>query len=281
MSEHDRSVSALPRTLKFFPVRNPLPRRLSMEEISSFNSRGYISGCPVFGRGEAELHRADFDAILSDFLASGMDSYSIDRYQDRIAAIHDLATHPAILDAVEDIVGPDIVCWATHYFCKLPGDDQMVAWHQDASYWALTPSKTVTVWLAIDDADEENGCMRVLPGSHLHGHLPWRETTGSDRNVLTQSIDDVGRLGEPVSIPLRAGEISLHSDLLVHGSLPNRSTRRRCGLTLRYCPPDVRAYWGWNEKSIICRGSDPSGHWANVPRPESNVLFPSGVPGAG
>jgi ectoine hydroxylase-related dioxygenase (phytanoyl-CoA dioxygenase family) len=149
----------------------------------------------------------------------------------------------------------------------MPGDDMGVSWHQDCSYWALTPSKTVTVWLAIDDADRENGCMRVIPGSHLHGHLSFRESDSNEHNVLSQTIPGAEQFGTPVDIELKAGEISLHSDLLVHGSLPNRSKRRRCGLTLRYCPPDVHAYWDWNKVSIICRGEDPTGHWANVPRP--------------
>jgi ectoine hydroxylase-related dioxygenase (phytanoyl-CoA dioxygenase family) len=174
---------------------------------------------------------------------------------------------------VEDLLGPDLVCWATHFFCKLPGDDRGVAWHQDCSYWALTPSKTVTVWLAIDEVDEGNGAMQVLPGTHLNGLLPWHETSVPDRNILTQAIDDAALSGEPVTIALRAGQASLHSDLLVHGSHPNRSDRRRCGLTLRYCPPDVRAYWNWNQSSIICRGADPSGHWANVPRPAEGDGF--------
>ena len=267
MSEHDRAVSRLERDLRFFPVDNPSPRTLTAGQIQEYNRGGFLAGLPVFGDAGIRAHRARFDEILSEFLLHGYDSNDIDRYHDRIEDIYDIARNTSILDIVEDIVGPDIICWATHYFCKLPGDDRFVSWHQDCSYWALTPSKTVTVWLAIDDVDVGNGCMQVLRGTHQLGHVDWRESHNDDRNVLTQTIDAVDSYGTPVDIELAAGCISLHSDLLIHGSLPNTSDRRRCGLTLRYCSPDVRAYWGWNHRSIICRGKDASGHWADIPRP--------------
>ncbi len=270
MSRHDIEVSKLDRELRFFPVSNPSPKKLSSAQIRFYNETGYLSGFRVFTPEQARTARERSDRLLEKFISEGKGSYAIDRCQDRFATIWDLATAPAILDLVQDVIGPNIVCWATHYFCKLPGDPKGVAWHQDCSYWPLTPSKTVTVWLAIDDVDRENGCMRVIPRSHLHGHLQFRESDPDELNVLSQTIDGVERFGAPVDLELKAGEISLHSDLLVHGSLPNLSKRRRCGLTLRYCPPDVRAYWDWNKVSIICRGYDVSGHWASIPRPSQD-----------
>ncbi len=267
MSQHDVEVSKLDRELRFFPVENPRPKALSREQIQSYNENGYLTGFRVFDEERACTTRERSGRLLERFIADGKGSYAIDRYQDRFATIWDLATAPSILNLVEDLVGPNIVCWATHYFCKMPGDPKGVAWHQDCSYWPLTPSKTVTVWLAIDDVERENGCMRVIPRSHLRGHLKFRESDPAELNVLSQTIDGVERFGTPADIELKAGEISLHSDLLIHGSLPNVSQRRRCGLTLRYCSPDVRAYWDWNKASIVCRGQDASGHWASVPRP--------------
>ena len=270
MSQHDIEVSKLDRQLQFFPVRNPRPRKLTPEQIRAFNEDGYLTGFRVFADLQAREVRNRSDRVLDNFITAGKGSYAIDRYQDRLRTIWDIATAPTILDYVEDIVGPDIICWATHYFCKLPGDPKGVSWHQDCSYWALSPSKTVTVWLAIDDVDTENGCMRVIPRSHTQGHLSFRESDPSESNVLTQTIEGAESFGTPVDVELKAGEISMHSDLLIHGSLPNMSKRRRCGLTLRYCPPDVRAYWDWNKVSIICRGTDRTGHWANVPRPKDD-----------
>jgi ectoine hydroxylase-related dioxygenase (phytanoyl-CoA dioxygenase family) len=171
---------------------------------------------------------------------------------------------------VKDLLGEDLVGWGAHFFCKMPGDGKHVSWHQDASYWPLTPSKAVTVWLAIDDACVENACLRFIPGSHWFGHLTYTLTENDGSNVLNQTVTGVEQLAAPVDNELRAGEISLHSDLLVHGSEANRSRRRRCGLTLRYCPADVRAGLGWNSKGVIVSGSDPSGHWANPRRPVSD-----------
>ena len=276
MADHDRRVSQLDRDLRFFPVAKRRPRLLDDVQITRYNAHGYLPGIRAFTEPAVSSNRTAFDGLLDQFLRAGKGSYAIDRYQDRIALIHDLAQTPAILDVVEDIIGPDIVCWATHFFCKMPGDDKGVSWHQDCSYWPLTPSKTVTVWLAIDDADRDNGCMQVIPGTHLNGHLPFRESAEEEHNVLTQTIERATRFGRPVDVELKAGEFSLHSDLLIHGSLPNQSKRRRTGLTLRYCPPDVRASWDWNRYSIICRGVDPSGHWANIPRPPEPFVLAAG-----
>jgi len=273
MSEHDEKIKTLTRELKFFPVVNRHPKRLTPEQITFYNQQGYLSPFTIFEGEAVEKNRRDFDAILQKFLDAGKDSYAIDRYHDRIREIYDLAKTPAILDIVEDLLGPNFVCWATHYFCKLPGDDKGVSWHQDCTYWPLTPTKTITVWLAIDDADKENGCMEVIPGSHLQGGIVHKESDSSEKNVLTQTVADMSKYPPPVAIELKAGQISIHSDLTIHGSLPNRSNRRRCGLTLRYCPTDVRAFWNWNAFSIMCRGNDPTGHWASLPRPSADFTI--------
>ena len=115
--------------------------------------------------------------------------------------------------------------------------------------------------------------MAFLPGSHDRGELPWGEA--GDGAVLGRAIDDVAGLGAPVTNALRAGEVSLHADMLAHGSGPNRSTRRRCGLTLRYCPPEVRARDGrWRDglEPIVCRGRDRSGHWRHHGRPAGDDI---------
>jgi non-haem Fe2+, alpha-ketoglutarate-dependent halogenase len=113
----------------------------------------------------------------------------------------------------------------------------------------------------------ENACMRYIPGSHRFGHLTYQLTEDGDDAVLNQVVENAEEFGEPVDVQLKAGEFSMHSDLLLHGSEANRSARRRCGLTLRYCSADVRAGLDWNAKGVLVCGADPSGHWANPPRP--------------
>ena len=124
--------------------------------------------------------------------------------------------------------------------------------------------------LAIDDATAENACMRYIPGSHHLGHLTYTLSENDESNVLNQTIVGAENLGDPVNVELKAGEMSIHSDLLLHGYEANQSTKRRCGLTLRYCPAVVRAGLGWNAKGVVVSGKHNSGHWANPPRPQTD-----------
>jgi len=257
------------RDLSFQPVVNAAPRALTREQIAFYNEHGYIRPLAGYAAADAERNRAYFDDLLRKVQSArkDLDAYSINGFHTCCAGLFDIVTHPLILDHVQDLIGPDVICWGSHFFCKQAHDPRKVAWHQDASYWPLTPARTVTVWLAIDDADRENAAMMFLPGTHRHGHLKWRHISG-DKAVLNQEIENVGQFGEPVYDELKAGEFSLHADMLAHGSDPNHSDRRRCGLTIRYCPPTVRAIDPrWARGAILCRGSGAAGAWADNPRP--------------
>ena len=260
-------LAGIRRDLRFHPSPVTEPRILTREQVAGFNRDGYIKPIRVFDEREIAEIRAYFDDLLARTLAAGGDSYSISTAHLRYAPVYDLLAHPRIVARMRDLLGEDVIGWGSHFFCKMPGDGKRVSWHQDASYWPLTPSKAATAWLAIDDATVENACMRYIPGTHLLGPLTYTLKEDDDANVLNQTVEGAERLGDPVDVELAAGEMSLHSDLLLHGSEANTSARRRCGLTLRYCPADVRAGLGWNAKGVIVSGRDPSGHWANPPRP--------------
>jgi non-haem Fe2+, alpha-ketoglutarate-dependent halogenase len=263
-------LSGVHRDLRFHPAGVEHPKILTAEQIADFNREGYLTGLRIFDEEEISGFRRYFDELLARTLAAGGSSYSIATAHLRHRRVYDLLTHPRIVGRVRDLLGDDVIGWGSHFFCKMPGDGKRVSWHQDASYWPLTPSKVVTMWLAIDDASVENACMRYIPGSHRLGHLTYTLTEEDDANVLNQTVENAELLGEPVNVELKAGEASMHSDLLLHGSEANTSARRRCGLTLRYCPVEVRAELGWNEKGVVVSGRDPSGHWANPPRPEAD-----------
>ena len=164
--------------------------------------------------------------------------------------------------------------WGSHYFCKISSDEREVPFHQDATYWPFRPFKTVTVWLAVDDVSLDMGPMCFLPGSHRHGKLAWQQR--SENVVLGLEVKDLARFGKAYPLLMNAGEFSLHTDLLVHGSRLNCSNRRRCGLTLRYVPPDVRLtderYANWIRNSIVCRDEDTSGYWPTQTRPITSKL---------
>ena len=263
------AVNAVGRDLCFHPSTVTEPATLTLENVAHFNKNGFVRPIRIFDGPEADDLRAYFDRLLEQAIAEGHDSYSISTAHLKYGRVYDLLTHPRIVACVQDLLGPEVVGWGSHFFCKMPGDGKRVTWHQDASYWPLTPSKAVTCWLAIDDADTQNACMRFLAGSHHHGHLTWRKSTPEEHNTLDQSVENAEQYGTPIDNLLRAGECSLHTDLLLHGSEANESSRRRCGLTLRYTTPDVRAEMDWNQKGVLISGSDPDRHWANPPRPET------------
>ena len=263
--------------LEFEAIRNPAPKRLSPAEIDHYNRLGYVAPFDAYSPTEIAAIRSYFDKLLEEMGPDG--AFGINCYQARLSGLWDIATDPQILDYVEDIIGPNIICWATAVLSKPANSPKIVPWHQDASFWGLRPARTVTVWLAIDDADEENSAMQWIPGSHDKGHLPL-EDSGDDAvfHIQTANADE---LGKPVSDVLRAGQFSLHADMIVHGSPANHSARRRCGLTLRYCPPEVRIVdpeWARGVEAIICRGEDPSGHWRHHDRPDNDDITTTGSP---
>lgn len=257
--------------LRFEPVVNKAPSRLTQTQIAHYNREGYVRPFDVFGVEEIARMRSYFDKLMADMGPKG--GYGINCYQARMAGIWDIATDPRILDLVEDLIGPNILCWATAILAKKPRDPKQVPWHQDASFWRLSPARTVTVWLAIDDADAENSAMRFIPRTHEKGALPTAAADGA--SVFHLGTAGADEMGEPVVNKLKAGQVSLHADMLVHGSLANTSERRRCGLTLRYCPPEVQITdptWARGVEAILCRGVDPSGTWKHHARPENDDI---------
>ena len=263
----EAELAKVKRDLRFHPSQTVTPSILTRPQVQQFNDQGFIKGLSVFDTIEITKIRTYVDELLAKVSAEGGNSYSISSAHLTHGPIYDLVNNPRIVAYVKDLLGENVIGWGSHFFCKMPHDGKAVAWHQDASYWPLSPSKTVTVWLAIDDADTENACMRFIQGSHWKGKLTYRLSSPEEHNVLSQSIDNAESYGEVINDQLKAGQISIHSDLLLHGSEPNESDRRRCGLTIRYCSSVVRAAQGWNAKGVVVSGKDTSGHWGNPGRP--------------
>lgn len=263
--------------LSFQPSAPARPKRLTAAQIDHYNREGFVQPFDIFDGAEIAALRAYVNGLMK---AKGEDgAYGINCYQARLAGLWDIANDPRILDHVEDIIGPNVICWASAILSKRPHDPKEVPWHQDASFWKLSPARTVTVWIAIDDADDDNSAMRFLPRTHDRGKIA--ETALGAGSVFHKGIAVTDDMGTPFTNCLTAGQMSLHADMLVHGSLANQSDRRRCGLTLRYCPPEVRitdADWAQGVEAIICRGEDTSGHWAHHPRPENDDIARTSSP---
>ena len=263
----DEQLREIDREVVFIPSVNPSPQVLSANQVHQYNELGYLMPLEGLDASEANDLRTYFDGVLDAFHNLGRDSYSISTAHLRFARIYQLLSHPAIVGPVADLLGPDIIGWGAHFFCKMPHDGKRVPWHQDALYWPITPTRTVTVWLAIDDADPGNANMRFIPGSHVHGPIDYEVIDGTDTvlNLETQNPESYG--DSPVDVTLKAGQFSMHCDLLLHGSEANESDRRRSGITLRYAAAGVKAFHGWHHKGIVVSGEDVGGNWANPPCP--------------
>ncbi len=176
--------------------------------------------------------------------------------------------HPKMLDIVETILGPDILCWSSDFFVKKAHDQGFVSFHQDTTYAGLEPfDGIVNCWLALTPSRKENGCLRVVPGSQRFGQLD-HETTKTEANMLFFGQTAKIEINEHdvVDMELEPGQMSLHHMAIVHGSQPNRSDTPRMGVVLRYIRPDVRQIKGRDSATLV-RGADRCGHFDLEPRP--------------
>lgn len=247
----------------------------SAADAQSYKDLGYFSPITVVDSAEAAGYRKKFDKLEQSVGKEEAQIGLVDQHFSE-EFIWELATNPVILDTIEAIVGPDFYLLATHFFNKYgEGADasKFVAWHQDVTFWGLEPPYAITAWYAVDDADQENGCMQVLPATHVQGI---REHGKSDTTGNLLSINQEVSVTEEVAatavdMPLRAGQMSLHDGTIIHGSLPNSSDRRRCGLTLRYVPAWVKqtvdnsTSGKWN--AILMRGSDADKNFPQLAKP--------------
>ena len=236
---------------------NKNARRLNAYEKIQYERDGFVSGLPVFSTN-AKYDLNNFFEKLSSRVNENVNINQTAQWHKASNLFYKLCTTPEILNYVEDILGPDFVLWGGQFFLKEPNDGSIVPWHQDIQYWPLKPAKAVTVWLALYDTNEENGAMKIVKGSHNNG-LFKHHTNSDHKLVLNQEVsEDQINKNDIISLNLKAGEISLHDDGLLHGSLPNNSNRRRCGVTMRYSPVNVKAdlsVWPHFETQLV-RGVD-------------------------
>jgi hypothetical protein len=254
-----------------------MPKRLTPEQVERYARDGFLSPNPALTPEEAVACLRKLEAF-EQTVGGPLTSNQVDgRYRSRTHVLlswaHSLAAHPAILDAVEDLIGPDILVYTSTWFIKEPDSAAIAAWHQDATYFGLRPYVHITAWLALTDASAENGCMEFLPGSHHGGQRPHRAgVVAGSVNRAGQAI--VGDIDDKPAIhaPLRAGQFSLHHTLLLHRSQPNRSHGRRIGLAISYVPTSVK-HLGVKHKTpaMLVRGVDTYGHFDLEPAPKADL----------
>ncbi|MBM3457121.1 MAG: phytanoyl-CoA dioxygenase family protein [Armatimonadetes bacterium] len=250
---------------------------LTTDQISQFHARGYVTGIPLFRPGEVARFHDCYERLLP-LLPPDVPISRVNWWHKRNRFLYDLCLDPRILDHAECLLGPRFFLWGSQFFSKEPGDGTEVPWHQDSHYWPLSPQHSVTVFMAWTDCDSENAAMRVVPGTH-RGGLLHHHTRTDGRAVLRDEIDD-GEFdpADAVDLVLRAGQISLHHDAIVHGSGPNHSSRRRVGFTCRFSASEVLcdlAVWP-NFRAYPARGVDAAGG-NPIGEPPTAFAVPTGM----
>jgi len=224
---------------------------------NSYEQNGFVSGIRIVNTQEAAEHRQAMEWAESEIGPL--------HYRTKVHTILrsplQLATLPGVLDIVEQLIGPDILLYNVTYIVKEGGSSSHVSWHQDLTYWGLSHDDQVSMWLALSAATETSGCMRMIPGSHVQGHLT-HELTNDEANVLFQGQTVQGvEESEAELCPLESGEASFHHGWTLHASLPNKSQDRRIGINVQYFAAHVRQTKHNHDSAMLVRGEDRYNHF--------------------
>ena len=247
-----------------------MPKVLTSADVARYNETGYHFPIDVLSPAEVAACRRQLEGYeerTGGPIQGGM------RHRSHVLFpwINALVRHPRILDAVEDVFGPDILCWNTSFFIKEARDPGFVSWHQDATYWGLSSPDVMTVWVALSPANRVSGCMKFIAGTHRM-QVKHEDTFHQD-NLLSRGQEIAVDVDEKQAVfaELEPGQASLHHVLLFHGSAPNRSDDRRIGLAIRYIPTHVKQAVGMRDWASLVRGVDTYKHFEPEPRPKSDL----------
>ncbi len=248
-----------------------MPKFLTPEQIADYHRDGFLSPLDLLSEQEAGQVRSELEAAERRWpealKGSGRNNAHL-----CLSSLDTIVHHPVLLDAIEDLIGPDILAYGTVLFIKEPQQPGFVSWHQDCRYMGLEPHRlAVSAWLALTPSDQVNGCMSMIPGSHKNGVEDHIETFG-ETNILTrgQTIPDIDE-GKAVDLVLKPGQFSLHSMRTIHGSRPNQGDDRRIGFTIQcYMTPETKQTLGPVMAQLV-RGDDANHHFEYAPRPKHDM----------
>jgi non-haem Fe2+, alpha-ketoglutarate-dependent halogenase len=245
---------------------------VSRIEVERYDREGVLFPIPVLTAAEVEHFRSRVED-LEDRLGGRpkpsdlMQPHLFHRWA------YDLVIHPVVLDAVEQILGPDILVHSVSIFSKHPHTADYVSWHQDGYYWGLDMPRLTSAWIALTPSNAENGCLRVVPGSHGVDRLPHVDRPHSRDNLLASGLEIAVEVAESdaVDITLAPGEMSLHHVNIVHGSNPNRSGGKRIGFAIRYVAPEAQQALD-HHAVVLARGRDDHHHYSILQAPPSGSI---------
>ncbi len=242
---------------------------LTDAEIAQFRAEGWLAPLRALSAEEASEYAARIAAYEAKVGEDANRSLKIKGHL-AMPALVALASHPRILDALEDLIGPDILLFGSSLFAKAGDRRSFVSWHQDSAYFGLDPHEEITAWVAFTASTAANGALKVLPGTHTGPDLAHEETYAADNMLARGQALAIADESAAVTIALAPGEFSLHHERTVHGSEPNRSGERRIGFAFFYIPTHVRSTIG-RRGALLVRGTDRFGHWDADPRPTSDL----------
>ena len=231
------------------------------DRVTFYKESGYLKFGRIFTKTEIDELREHVDEMIAS-LPEGKRPEQMDVPHFDDPFLFRYLAHPRVLDVIERFIGPDIALWSSHFISKRTTDGLAVPWHQDGVYWGarLQPMEVITMWLAVDESAIENGCMRVIPGSHKLRDRRYEEVADPKaslfgREIIAKDLDSA----RAVDLELRVGECHFHDAFTAHGSNPNTSQKRRCGYTMRYMPTSTRfngVSWNRQHHIYLLRGED-------------------------
>jgi hypothetical protein len=247
-------------------------KRLTPDQVASYRYNGFLFPLPALTTQEIATCLAGLDRLEKE-LGSAVADAEI-KWRSHAHAhspwFNELIRHPRILDAVEDLIGPDILVWTSTFFIKEPHSPTFAAWHQDATYFGLEPKESVCAWVALTDASQEAGCMEALssrgaPRQLHHAALGLANSINRAGQTVVEKLDQ----SDPVAMSLPAGSFSLHHELAAHRSAPNHAAHRRIGIGLNYIPAHVCVDGPYRLKAMLVRGKDTHGHFDLIEPPSA------------
>ena len=241
-----------------------MPKLLTPDQVGHYRDYGYVSPLRAFPEEEARACRTELE---NGERTHGLPADRRRKMHLYLTWVDTIVRHARVLDAVEDLIGPDILLYHLTLWLKEPRTDAFISWHQDSTYFGLSPAEHVTAWVALSPSNLESGCVQVVPGSHLAGQAAHGQEQNAANMFATGQNLAVAADAPLEMLVLVPGEFSLHHTHLFHNSMPNRSDDRRIGLAIRYIPTHVKQAVGTRDWATLVRGVDTHKNFLAEHRP--------------
>ena len=242
-----------------------MTKALTDDQVAGYRRDGFLFPFEVYAPDEAAHLHERYQALEAECGHEPQDRYRI-KAQLPFPWLCEVVRHPHLVDAVEDLIGPDVLCWGASFFAKKAHDPRYVSWHTDSFFYGFDPAETLTAWLAFNPSTVEAGCVRYIPASHntqsIHDIKPHPD------NLIPFGQSVVGVKEETaVDAVLAPGQVVFHHENVVHGSGANNADHPRVGLSIHYVAPHVRETRFEGSTAMLLRGENKLGHWGNDPEP--------------